>query len=127
MGKPGVLLADDARTRGRVKAGLGKRYGADYQVIVTGSAQEALEALGELRDSQGQVSLVLAGLRLQDAAGTELLARVRELYPAARRVLLITWADQASRKAVAYATVLGDLDAYVVRPGTPPDEVFTGP
>ena len=124
MGKPVVLLADDARTRGRVEAELGKRYGADYQVIVTGSAQEALEALGELRDSQGQVSLVLAGLRLQDATGTELLARVRELYPAARRVLLITWADQASMKAVAQATVLGDVDAYVVRPGTPPDEVF---
>ena len=124
MGKPVVLLADDARTRGRVEAELGKRYGADYQVIVTGSAQEALEALGELRDGQGQVSLVLAGLRLQDATGTELLARVRELYPAARRVLLITWGDQASMKAVVHATVLGDLDAYVVRPGTPPDEVF---
>ena len=26
--------------------------------------------------------------------------------------------------AVVRATVLGDLDAYVVRPGTPPDEVF---
>ena len=92
MGKPVVLLADDARTRGRVEAELGKRYGADYQVIVTGSAQEALEALGELRDGQGQVSLVLAGLRLQDATGTELLARVRPLYPTARRVLLISWA-----------------------------------
>jgi len=124
MGKPVVLLADDARTRGRVEAELGKRYGADYQVIVTGSAQEALDALGELRDSQGQVSLVLAGLRLQDATGTELLARVREFYPAARRVLLITWGDQASVQAVVQATVLGDLDAYMVRPGTPPDEVF---
>src|SRR6478752_1403248 len=124
MGKPVVLLADDARTRGRVEAELGKRYGADYQVIVTGSAQEALEALGELRDRQSQVSLVLAGLRLQDATGTELLARVRELYPAARRVLLITWGDQASVTAVVQATVLGDLDAYMVRPGSPPDEVF---
>jgi CheY-like chemotaxis protein len=92
MGKPVVLLADDARTRGRVEAELGKRYGADYQVVVAGSAREALEALGELRDGQGQVSLVLVGLRLQDATGTELLARVREFYPAARRVLLITWA-----------------------------------
>ena len=124
MGKPVVLLADDARTRGRVEAELGKRYGADYQVIVTGSAQEALEALGKLRDGQGQVSLVLAGQRLQDATGTELLARVRELYPAARRVLLITWGDQASVKAVVQATVLGYLDGYMVRPGTPPDEVF---
>jgi thioredoxin reductase (NADPH) len=124
MGKPVVLLADDARTRGRVEAELGKRYGADYRVVVAGSAQEALEALGELRDGQGQVSLVLAGQWLRDATGTELLARVRPLYPTARRVLLITWGDQASLKAVVQATVLGDLDAYVVRPGTPPDEVF---
>ena len=52
MDKPVVLLADDPRTRGRVQAELGKRYGADYRVVVTGSAQEALEALGELRDGQ---------------------------------------------------------------------------
>ena len=121
---PVLLLVHDPRTRDCVEAELRKRYGADYQVIVTGSAQEALEALGELRDSQGQVGLVLAGLRLQDATGTELLARVRQLDPAARRVLLITWGDEASMKAVVQATVLGHLDAYVVRPGTPPDEVF---
>ena len=65
---------------------------------------------------------MLADQWLPDATGTELLARVRQLHPAARRVLLITWGDQASVKAVVQATVLGDLDAYVVKPGTPPDE-----
>ena len=124
MGKPVVLLADGSQTRGRVEEELCKRYGADYRVITTGSAQEALEALAKLRDGQSQVSLVLAGQWLQDATGTELLARVRQLDPAARRVLLITWGDQASMTAVVQATVLGNLDAYVVRPGTPPDEVF---
>ena len=58
------------------------------------------------------------------STGTELLARVRQLHPAARRALLITWGDQASTEAVVQATVLGDLDAYVVKPGTPPDEHF---
>ena len=124
MGKPVVLLADGSQTRGRVEEELCKRYGADYRVITTGSAQEALEALAKLRAGQSQVSLVLAGQWLQDATGTELLARVRQLDPAARRVLLITWGDQASMNAVVQATVLGNLDAYVVRPGTPPDEVF---
>jgi thioredoxin reductase (NADPH) len=119
-----VLLADGSRTRGRVEAELCKRYGTDYRVVTAGSAQEALEALGKLRDGQRQVSLVLAGQRLRDATGTELLARVRQLDPAARRVLLISWGDQASMTAVVQGTVLGDLDAYVVRPGTPPDEVF---
>jgi thioredoxin reductase (NADPH) len=124
MARPVVLLADGSQTRGRVEAELCKRYGTDYRVVTAGSAQEALEALGKLRDGQRQVSLVLAGQRLRDATGTELLARVRQLDPAARRVLLISWGDQASMTAVVQGTVLGDLDAYVVRPGTPPDEVF---
>jgi thioredoxin reductase (NADPH) len=124
MDQPVVLLADGPQTRGRVEAELCKRYGTDYRVVTAGSAQEALAALGKLRDGQRQVSLVLAGQRLRDATGTELLARVRQLDPAARRVLLISWGDQASMTAVVQATVLGDLDAYVVRPGTPPDEVF---
>ncbi|MGZ4665457.1 MAG: response regulator [Frankiaceae bacterium] len=119
-----MLLVDGSRTRNRVEAELRKRYGADYQVIVTESAQEALEVLDQLRDGRSQVSLVLADQWLPDATGTELLARVRQLHPAARRVLLITWDDQPCMEAVVTATVLGDLDAYVVKPGAPPDERF---
>jgi thioredoxin reductase (NADPH) len=67
---------------------------------------------------------VLADQWLPGATGAELLARVRQLHPAVRRALLISWGDQASMDAVVQATVLGDLDAYVVKPGTPPDEHF---
>jgi thioredoxin reductase (NADPH) len=91
--QPVLLLVHDPRTPDRVEAELRKRYGADYQVITTGSVQEALGLLGRLRDSQRQVSLVLADQWLPEATGTELLARVRQLHPAARRVLLTTWGD----------------------------------
>ena len=124
MPEPVVLLADGSPTRGRIEAELRKRYGTDYQVVVTGSAEEALDVLGQLRDDQRQVSLVLADQWLPGATGTELLARVRQLHPAARRALLISWGDQPSFEAVVEATVLGDLDTYVVKPGTPPDEHF---
>jgi thioredoxin reductase (NADPH) len=124
MPRPVVLLADSSPTRGRIEAELRKRYGTDYQVIVTGSVAEALEVLGQLRDGQRQVSLVLADQWLPGATGTELLARVRQLHPAARRALLISWGDQPSLEAVVEATVLGDLDAYMVKPGPPPDEHF---
>ena len=67
---------------------------------------------------------MLADQWLPEATGTEFLARVRQLHPAARRVLLITWGDQASSEPILRATVLGDIDAYVVKPGTPPDEHF---
>ncbi len=124
MAKPVVLLADGSRMRGRVEAELRKRYGADYQVIVAGSTEEAVDVLGRLRDDGSQVALVLADRQLPGMTGTELLARVRQLHPAARRALLISWGDRSSMEAVAEATVLGDLDAYAVTPGTPPDERF---
>jgi thioredoxin reductase (NADPH) len=119
-----VLLVDDSRTHSRVEVELRKRYGTDYQVITAGSAAEALGILGQLRDDRRPVSLVLADQWLPGATGAELLARVRQLHPAVRRALLISWGDQASLEAVVQATVLGDLDAYVVKPGTPPDEHF---
>jgi thioredoxin reductase (NADPH) len=122
--EPVLLLVHDSRTRDRVEAELRKRYGADYQVIAIGSAPEALGLLGQLQDDQRQVSLVLADQWLPEATGTELLARVRELHPAARRVLLITWGDQASAEPMLRAAVLGEIDGYVVKPGTPPDEHF---
>jgi thioredoxin reductase (NADPH) len=122
--EPVLLLVHDPRTHDRVEEELRKRYGADYQVITTGSVQETLGVLGQLRDDQRQVSLVLADQWLPEATGTELLARVRQLHPAARRVLLITWGDQTIAEPMLRATVLGDIDAYVVKPGTPPDEHF---
>jgi thioredoxin reductase (NADPH) len=122
--EPVLLLVHDPRARDCVEAELRKRYGADYQVITTGSVQETLGVLGQLHDDQRQVSLVLADQQLPEATGTELLARVRQLHPAARRALLITWGDQTSVAPILRATVLGDIDAYVVKPGTPPDEHF---
>ena len=101
-----------------------KRYGADYQVITARSVKAALEVLGGLRDTGRQVSLVLADQWLPGATGTELLAQVRQLHPSARRVLLITWGDEASLEPMLQATVLGDIDAYVARPGPPRDERF---
>jgi thioredoxin reductase (NADPH) len=115
-----VLLVE-SRTPGRAEAELGKRYGADYQLIRAASGQEALEILGRLRDEQRQVSLVLADQRL---AGAELLARARPLHPAARRVLLTAWGYQGDTEELIQAIVLGDIDAYVAEPVASPDERF---
>ncbi len=124
MLEPVLLLVHDPQTRDRVEPELRKRYGADYQVITTGSVSGALGLLRRLHNDQRQVALVLADQGLPEATATELLGQVRRLYPAARRVLLITWADQPGARPILGATVLGDIDAYVVKPGRPPDEHF---
>jgi thioredoxin reductase (NADPH) len=113
MVEPVMLLADGSGTRALVEAELHKRYEADYRVIATASAREALEVLDELRNSGSQVCLVLADQWLPGATGTELLAQVRQLHPAARRALLISWGP-TNTEAVVRATVLGDLDTYLV-------------
>ena len=97
---PVVLLVDSSGTRDRAEAELRKRYGADYQVTVVGSASEAVAVLGQLRDDASPVCLVLADQWLREGTGAELLARVRQLHPAARRVLLITWGDEQSMESV---------------------------
>jgi thioredoxin reductase (NADPH) len=124
MREPVVLLVDSSPTRGRVEAELRKRYAADYQVLTAASAAAALQVLGQARDAGQQVSLVLADPWLPDVTGSELLSQVRQQHPAARRALLVTWGDQRSMVAVAEGTILGDLDAYVVKPGMAPDERF---
>lgn len=124
MPEPVVLLVDDPRTRDLVEAELRKRYEADYEVISTGSATEALDVLGQVRDRGSQLSLVLAAEWLPGAAGTELLARVRQLHPAARRVLVTAWGYQASWEPILQSLAVGDIDAYVARPMTVPDERF---
>jgi thioredoxin reductase (NADPH) len=124
MVEPVVLLVDSSPTRDRVEAELRKRYAADYQVMTAGSAAAALQILGQLREAERPVSLVLADPWLPDVTGTELLGQVRQRHPAARRVLLITWGDERSMAAVVEGTVLGDLDAYAVKPRAAPDEYF---
>jgi thioredoxin reductase (NADPH) len=103
MLEPVVLLVDGSATRGRIEAELRKRYEADYRVITTGSVEEALGVLGRFREDRRPVCLVLADQRLPGAARTQLLAQVRQLHPAARRAMLISWGDPASRGAVVEA------------------------
>jgi thioredoxin reductase (NADPH) len=122
---PVLLLADDdPRTRGFVEAELRKRYGADYQVIAAGSAADALRLLAALRDDGRPVAVVLAGHRMAQMAGPELLARVREFHGTAKRVLLVDWADERTPGPIVQAIALGRIDTYVARPTTVPDEPF---
>jgi len=61
------------------------------------------------------------------AQGAELLSRVRGLFPAARRGLLLPWlgwVDRSLAEVVLRAMARGWIDLYVLRPTRPADEVF---
>jgi len=124
-GAPVLLVVDDdPRARGVVEGELLKRYGADYQVICVGPADDPPGLLAKLRDGQRRISIVLAGESESQPNGTELLARVREFDRTAMRLLLIHWEFGPPPEPILQAIALGHIDAYAGRPATVPDEEF---
>jgi thioredoxin reductase (NADPH) len=119
-----LIVDDDAKARGIVEGELRKRYGADYQVLSAGPADDPLRLLAKLRDDRRRVSIVLAGQSVPRLTGTELLARVREFHSAAKRLLLTDRAYGPPQEPVLQAIALGHIDAYAHRPAGVPDEEF---
>jgi CheY-like chemotaxis protein len=75
-----VLLIDDSRT---VQATLGRGLEeAGFEVLIAGSAMEALDVLAQRR-----VAVVLADYQLPGMTGLDLLATLRGAYPEAPLIL----------------------------------------
>ena len=122
---PVLLIADDdPQARGVVEKELRKRYGADYEIICIGSADDPLRLLAKLRDDRRRVSIMLAGQSMSQLTGTELLARVREFHSTAQRLLLTDGGYGPPQEPILQAITLGHIDAYAPRPATVPDEEF---
>src|SRR5215469_1374520 len=125
MAKPVLVVVDHEDTSLQALAHeLQSRYGAHYQVVSSSSTEMALARLAELKAAGADVPLVLADQQMPGMGGTQLLARVRQFFPAARRGLLITWRDMAARAPFLEAAALGWLEFYLVKPAWSPDEHF---
>ena len=104
-----------------------QRYRHEYRVECLGEAEGALRMLADLARAGEQLALVLVGKGISDTTGGELLERVRQLHPHAKRALLVpsgAWADPPTAEAILDAMALGRIDYYVSRPASSQDEVF---
>ena len=122
-----VAVDEDADLLGAVEAELLDRYARDYTVICESSAEGALATLYKLEADGAEVALVLAGQWLSGMTGAEVLGRVHNVHPHAKRGLLISWGgwgDPATGEAIFDAMAHGRIDYYVLRPSGSPDEVF---
>jgi thioredoxin reductase (NADPH) len=125
MAKPVLVVVDDEETSLRaLKRELESRYGAHYQVVSSSSAEMALARLAELKSAGADVPLVLADQQMPGTDGTQLLARVRQFFPTARRGLLISFGDQSAPAPFLEAAALGWLEFYLAKPSWSPDEQF---
>jgi thioredoxin reductase (NADPH) len=125
MAEPVLVVVDDEDASLQVLAReLHQRYGASYRVVASSSAADGLRRLADLRAEGAQVPLILADQWMPGMTGTQLLARARELHPAARRGLLTSWGDQSALAPIPEAVALGQLEFYVPKPTWSPDEQF---
>ena len=128
MSLPVILIVDEDQDALKgVEAQLVRRYVDDYRVVCVDDPEEALRTLTDLERTGEEVALALVGKQVSDATGGDLLERVRQLHPDAKRVLLVApgaWADPPTAAAILDAMAVGQIDHYVSRPAASHDEVF---
>jgi len=120
VNKP-VLLAvdDDPQVLAAVRRDLRSRYRNAYSVLSAESGAEALATAKELKSRGDALAMLISDQRMPGMLGVEVLARSREIYPLARRVLLTAYSDiDAAVRAINEA----HLDHYLSKPWNPPEE-----
>ena len=124
---PLILAVDeDGEALERITGEL-QRYARDYRVVCGPSTEAALAQLEALHEHGEAVAIVLAARGTDKLKGEELLERVHDLHPHAKRALLIPWggwADEETASAIKTAMALGHIDYYALKPWSSPDELF---
>ena len=120
MSKPVLLVVDDdPQVLAAVRRDLRSRYREQYTVVSAGSGAEALATAKELKSRGDSLAMLISDQRMPGMLGGEVLARSRELYPLARRVLLTAYSDiEAAIRAINEA----HLDHYLSKPWDPPED-----
>jgi thioredoxin reductase (NADPH) len=118
--KPVLLVVDDdPQVLAAVRRDLRGKYREHYTIMTAGSGEEALATARALKNRSDALAMVISDQRMPGMLGHEVLARSREVYPQARRVLLTAYTDvDAAVKAINEA----HLDYYLSKPWDPPEE-----
>jgi thioredoxin reductase (NADPH) len=120
MSKPALLAVDDdPEVLSAVERDLRERYRDHYLILGARSGEEALAAAVEVQERGRTIALFLVDQRMPGMTGTELLARLRRLFPDAKKVLLTAYADTSA--AIASINEIG-LDHYLLKPWHPPED-----
>jgi thioredoxin reductase (NADPH) len=120
VNKPAILVVDDdPQVLAAVRRDLRSKYREHYTVLSAESGAEALSTANELKSRGDSLALILSDQRMPGMPGNEVLAKARDVYPDARRVLLTAYSDiEAAVRAINEAHV----DHYLSKPWEPPED-----
>jgi thioredoxin reductase (NADPH) len=121
--RPALVIVDDRpSTREIVVDGLRRRFGVDYDVIEAPSIETANAALDRLHTAGRAVAVVSANVEVDGA--TAFLAKARDRFPTARRLVLSLLGDNWVLPAISRAAALGEVDHWDYLPASETDEHF---
>lgn len=114
MGKP-VLVAVDSEPDilAAMERDLARRFAVDYRIVTSHNSETVLAEL----DADDDVAVAMAGQWLAETSGVDFLRACHQLYPAAKRLLLITYGDAAGGTAALRAMALGHSTTTSTSPG----------
>ncbi|MCC6803562.1 MAG: FAD-dependent oxidoreductase [Anaerolineae bacterium] len=125
MAKPILMVVGDVSVDLEIiRRELVKRYGDDYEVVGDLSAEASLQRLEALRRAGTPVVFIIAAQIMATVTGIDFLRRAHDLYPHARRVLLIPWANRSATKPLWRDIAAGRIDRFATKPSRSPDEQF---
>src|SRR5262249_15505655 len=120
VNEPVILVVDDdPQVLAAIRRDLRSRYREDYRVLSANSGAAALDTVRELKARGDALAMLISDQRMPSMLGVDLLAKSREVYPIARRILLTAYSDMdAAIRAINEA----HLDHYLEKPWDPPEE-----
>ena len=114
-----LVVDDDAQVLSAVRRDLRGRYRDGYTIMGAASGEQALDTARELKSRGDELAMIISDQRMPGMLGVEVLAKAREVFPLARRVLLTAYSDiDAAVRGINEA----HLDHYLSKPWEPPEE-----
>ena len=126
---PTLLIVDaNPGDRRAIEDALVHRFGADYRVLSTDSAEDALDILVEMARADMPVAIIAADVALPGRGSIAFLEQAHALHGGAARALLVpmdthgTRIPASSLASLQQATALGRIDFSLLKNWVAPDE-----
>jgi thioredoxin reductase (NADPH) len=115
--KPVLLtVADDPLVLIALERDLKQQYGNRFSILQADSGPKGLEIMKNLKLRNGLVALFLVDQSMPQMTGVEFLEHTLNVFPEAKRMLLIDYADTES---VIKSINKGKIDYYLTKPWDP--------
>jgi thioredoxin reductase (NADPH) len=124
--KPHIFVVETQATKdAHLVRDLQSRFGHDYEIRTSDGSKAARRDLEDAAKDGVRIAVVAAPLWTADGYGIAFLAQARELYPGAKRFLIIGMGDVGALPDIRVALTLGHIDFYFGVPyATAEEEVY---